>query len=106
MKNSRVKKNVPFPTENVERTEKVINDTIDTVSKFEGAILKASMEGKTFIEVEKDVFDYYTKGHKTPYFVYGNKGIKVYVKGKREHQEEMDRLSVDDRLKLEAKGEL
>jgi hypothetical protein len=80
----------------------IVNDTVETVSQFEMAIIQATSSKNGFIEVTEDVFNHYMKGQRTPYFFYHD--IKVFRVGTRTDIERLEQMLPEDRAREE--GEL
>lgn len=70
-------------------------DVIDTPDKFERAIGNAQLDGLDSIEVDEKLFKHLCKNSKTAYLTYGKPGIKVYLKGTRETNEQLEKMTAD-----------
>lgn len=73
------------------------NGDIDDLDSFRIAIGHAQMDQQEYIEVGPRLFKYLTKNTKTEYVTYGDPGIKVYLKGTREENERLDRMTAEQK---------
>lgn len=81
------------------------DESKDTINGFMDMILHAQRTNEPSIEVSQRIFDHFTRGQKTPYFIYNN--IKVYVAGTRSNLEAEGLMAPDDlRVKLHREGRL
>lgn len=68
----------------MDHDEKSGSFVVTDLRTFQDAIASAQLNEKTYIEVDEKIFKWFTKGKTTPYFVYGNPTIRVYLENTRE----------------------
>lgn len=77
-----------------------LNDTVDTVNSFLSKILSAKANTPNgeipIVETTQEVFDYYMRGQKTPFFFFQD--VKVFVAGTVEANEAREELTTNDVL--------
>jgi hypothetical protein len=89
-------KTLPFEEEDL--ADVVGDDVAEIISKpieFQMAIGHAQMEGKDFVEVTPELFQYLVKKAKTKYLTYGDPGVKVYKAGTREEIEREENMNAE-----------
>lgn len=74
-------------------------EIIDDPGEFQSAVGRCQMtmheDGKDYIEVSERVYKYLLKNNISRYITYGDPGVKIYLAGTKEENDDIDRMSAE-----------